>query len=183
MKDLDITDFIEEQKKLKVREQRLRDFELFAVRLLAVIVLVWALLYFFVGFTAMNGNGMYPRIDGGDLLLFYRLDREPVAQDVIVFEHEGERFVGRVTAIPGDTVEVTEDNALIINGSVQIESNIFYPTPLYDSDVVFPLTLGQDEYFVLSDNRTEGMDSRWFGPVSQKDIEGTVISILRRNHL
>lgn len=180
---LDITDFIEEQKKLRGRERRLRDFEYFGLRALIFVIIVWAMLYFVVGFATMSGDDMYPRIDGGDLLLFYRLDRAPSAQDVIVFEKGGDRFVGRVVAIPGDTVEVTTGDALIINGSTMVESNIFYRTPQYDSDVEYPLTLGAGEYFVLADNRLVGVDSRWFGPVTQKEISGTVISSMRRNHM
>ena len=180
---LDITDFIDEQKKLRGREHRLRDFEFFGLRALIFVIIIWAFGFFVVGFAAMNGDDMYPRIDGGDLMLFYRLDREPAAQDVIVFEKNGNRYVGRVVAVPGDTVEVTESDSLKINGSTMQETNIFYRTPQYDSEVEYPLTLEYDQYFVLSDNRLKGTDSRWFGPVDKSEIAGTVISIMRRNHI
>lgn len=180
---LDITDFIREQKTLRTRERRMRDLELFGLRALIFIVIVWALFYLIIGFATMPGDDMYPRIDGGDLLMFYRLDREPVAQDVIVISKGGERVIARVVAIPGDTVEVTERDTLVINGSTMIESNIFYSTPRYDNGVEYPLTLGPGEYFVLADKREGGMDSRWFGPVTEDEIAGTVITIMRRNHL
>lgn len=181
--DLDVTDFIEEQKKLRSRERKLRDFEYFGLRALIFVLVVWAFFFFVIGFATMSGDDMYPRIDGGDLIMFYRLDREPSAQDVVVFNKDGQRYVGRVVAIPGDTVEITSGSALVINGSTMIESNVFYRTPAYESDVEYPLTLGEGEYFVLGDHREDAMDSRYFGPVTENEIAGTVISVLRRNHI
>lgn len=180
---LDITDFIEDQKKLGGRERKLKDFEYFGLRALIFVIVVWALLFFFIGFAAMDSNDMHPRVDLGDLMMFYRLDRSPSAQDVVVFEKGGERYVGRIVAIPGDTVEITSSDTLVINGSTMVESDIYFRTPRYDSDVEYPLTLGENEYFVLADNRLEGMDSRWLGPVTYKEISGTVIAVLRRNHI
>ena len=176
-------DFADSQKKLRTRERRLRDFELFGLRALIFVIIVWVFFFFVIGLATMKGDDMYPRIDGGDLVMFYRLDCEPEAQDVMVYEFNGDRFIGRVVAIPGDTVEVTEDGRLIINNSTMIETNIFYNTLRFDSNVQYPLTLGEGEYFILGDNRADAMDSRYMGPIRQDDIVGTVISILRRNHI
>ena len=176
-------DFIDGQKKLRTRERRLRDFEMFGLRTLIFVIIIWVFFFFVIGLATMKGDDMFPRIDGGDLVLFYRLDREPVAQDVVVYEHDGDRFIGRVVAIPGDTVEISEDGRLILNNNPVIESNIFSSTPRFDGDVQYPLTLGEGEYFILADNRGDAMDSRYMGAIRQEDIIGTVISILRRNHL
>ena len=91
--------------------------------------------------------------------------------------------MGRVVAAGGDTVEVTEQGQLVVNGNSMIETNIFYSTPEYAGFVEYPLTLGPGEYFVLADYRNGGADSRFFGPVKQSDILGTVITIIRRNSL
>ena len=48
---------------------------------------------------------------------------------------------------------------------------------------VYPLTLGEREYFVLADQRNGGMDSRYFGIVRAEEIRGIVITVLRRNNL
>ena len=47
----------------------------------------------------------------------------------------------------------------------------------------YPVVLGEGEYFVLSDARNGGADSRCFGPVTQEEIQGIVITLLRRNNL
>ena len=125
------------------------------------------------------------------LARFYRLDKTPKAQDVIVFkktDDEGKKltFVARVVAVEGDTVEVTEDGVLKVNGNAVSETNIFDKTtlPYVGKDAPeYPLTLGKDECFVLGDKRSEATDSRVFGPVTKKEIMGTVITILRRNNI
>ena len=132
---------------------------------------------------------MYPRIDAGDLVMYYRLDKDVKAQDVIAIEKETperngkQLYILRVVAVAGDTVEVTEDQQLMINGNAMVETNIFYPTPRYEDFIDYPLTLEEGQCFVLADNRNGGTDSRYFGPVDKKEILGTVITIIRRNNL
>ena len=126
---------------------------------------------------------MAPRISAGDLLLYYRLENSWLAQDVIVFEKEGRQYTDRIVAVGGDTVEVTDDAQLIINGSYVAETNIYYSTPPYDSGVTYPLTLQEDEVFVLCDYREGARDSRSFGPVKRSEIRGKVITIIRRSEL
>ena len=88
-----------------------------------------------------------------------------------------------MVAGPGDTVEIGNSSHLIVNGNPQVETNIFYPTPLYEGFVRYPLTLGDGEYFVLADYRNGGADSRFFGAVRLDEVLGTVITIARRNNL
>ena len=82
-----------------------------------------------------------------------------------------------------DTVDITDDERLIINGNQVIETNIFSSTPRYEGFLEYPVTLGANECFVLADKRQGGTDSRYFGPVSKDKIAGTVITILRRLNL
>ena len=124
-----------------------------------------------------------PRISSGDLLLYYRLQQSFVSGDVIVLQKDGKRYVGRVAAHGGDTVEITEDAQLSVNGSTVIENDIYYSTPRYESGIVYPVTLAEDEVFVLCDYREGAKDSRYFGPVSKYEIKGKVITIVRRSNL
>ena len=82
-----------------------------------------------------------------------------------------------------DTVDINAGGRLIINGNTVIESNIFYSTPAYEGYTQFPLTLGEDECFVLADQRENGTDSRYFGAVKKDEIQGTVINVLRRTNI
>lgn len=208
----------------KLHRRHMRALKDILIRFLLLCLVVYILFFHLVGITVMPSGDMYPRIDAGDLVLYYRLEKNIHAQDVVVFEkptasldasyqeHKetadvaktgkawwrkaldwlGFRdpadppmtlFVGRVVAGPGDTVEIGTGDHLAVNGNYQVENNIFYPTPIYEGFVEYPLTLGEGEYFVLADYRNGGADSRFFGAVRIEDILGTVITIARRNNL
>ena len=126
---------------------------------------------------------MYPHLKPGDLLLYYRLPRSFAAGEVVVFTQDDRRCTGRVAARGGDTVEVTENALLRINGSLVAEPDIYETTPRYASDVTYPLTLADGEYFILCDAREGAPDSRRYGPVTAENIAGRVIAIVRRNEI
>ena len=181
-----MTDEAARQKRHKRRMRALRSF-LFQLAALALVIYI--LFFHIVGLSLMPSKDMYPRLDAGDLLLYYRLEKNPKPQDIVVFSkaaddgEEPQQFVCRVVAVPGDTVEVSAEKGLCVNGNTQIETNIFYPTDAYENRGEYPVKLADGEYFVMADRRNGGMDSRYFGPVRQEEIQGVVITILRRNNL
>ena len=205
--------------KAKRHRRRVRVIRSFFLRLFSLALVLYILLFHIVGITVMPNGDMYPRLDAGDLILFYRVDRNPKAQDVVVIDKAvntdysaltasesarepgifrrvlnwlgfpdpdapaTRRFVVRVIGAPGDTVEISDERGLTVNGNAMIESNIFYPTRPYEGFTEYPVTLGEGEYFVLADFRNGGADSRVFGPVRLEEIQGIVITIMRRNRL
>lgn len=177
------------EKKLKSSEKSVRRYQNFILRVIVILIVIWILFFKVIGLTHMPGEDMYPRVDAGDMVLFYRLDKNVQARDVIVIKktdpdtQREKTFIARVVAVEGDTVEITESESLVINGDTQVEHNIFFATPPYEAYTQYPLTLGEDECFVLGDNRNGANDSRYFGAVNKKEIIGTVITILRRNNL
>lgn len=158
------------------------EIHLFLIRFLFLLLLLWVLFGLLFGITSMKNNDMSPRISAGDLLFYYRLEK-PKSGDVVVLKKEGETYTARVIATGGDTVEITEDNEVKINGSKIVENDIFYETPRYESDTVYPLTLERGEYFILGDERENAKDSRYFGPVKDKEIKGKVITVIRRSDI
>lgn len=171
-----------------IRQRRRRcsdaqDIASFFTKLIAIAVMLAVLFGVAFGITPMANDDMAPRISAGDLLLYYRLADDWSSGDVMVFEKDGEQYVGRIVARGGDTVEVTEQATLVVNGSTVLESDIYYTTPKYESDVTYPLTLAQDEFFVLCDYREGARDSRYFGPVKASEVKGKVITVVRRSDI
>lgn len=164
-------------------KRRMRDARSFGLYTFVLVLLVYVLFAYIVGLMSVPNSDMYPRFDAGDLLLYYRLDRDVKSQDVIVFEKNGTRYVGRAVGIGGDEIEITDDERLSVNGSVMIERGISEPTPRLEGYTEYPLVLEPDTCFVLVDGRQGGEDSRYFGPVEKDEILGTVITLLRRNNL
>lgn len=160
-----------------------RDVTTFLQRLVIMALMLWVLFGVVFGLTPMRNGDMSPRISAGDLMLYYRMTNTWHAQDIAVLEKDGVQYTARIVAQPGDTVEITKDAALKINNSVVLENDIYYTTPRYDDNVTYPVTLADDEYFVLCDYREGAKDSRYFGPVHQSELKGKVITVLRRSNL
>ena len=151
------------------------------IKLVVLALVLWILLGVVFGITPMANADMQPAVCAGDLMLYYRFEPQMVSGDVIVFEEDGKTLTGRIVAVGGDTVEITGQSELKVNGSTIVENNIYYSTPSYDSDVVYPVTLDADQYFVLCDSREGAKDSRFFGAVNKDEIKGKVITIIRRS--
>lgn len=159
------------------------DIKSFFVRLVTVGAIVYVLFFVVFGLMTVRDNDMHPRISSGDLILYYRLPDTVHNQDILVFEKEGTAYIGRVVARPGDTVEITQEAELKVNNSFVWEGNIFYDTPQYEGGIEYPVVLQEDQYFVLCDYRVGGKDSRYFGPVSESELFGKAITVIRRNGL
>ena len=177
-------------RKISKAERSVRQYQFFILRIAMMILVLWVLFFRVIGISHVPNSDMYPRMDAGDLLLFYRLDTDVRSQDVVLLEKvtpdsagQKELYCARVVAVEGDTVEISDDETLIINGNRMIESNIFGSTPRYEGFTEYPLTLGAGECFVLADRREGGTDSRYYGAVSTDEIAGTVITVVRRTNL
>lgn len=146
---------------------------------IAVILSAFGLLFTFMfGLCRNLDASMDPAVKDGDLVMFYRLDKDYVAQDTLVLEFDGKKQVRRVIAVAGDTVDITEEG-LLINGAIQQEKAIYSLTQRYEEGVEFPLTVEEGEVFVLGDSRDSATDSRIYGTVKNRDTLGKVMMILR----
>lgn len=129
----------------------------------------------------VNGNNMFPALKDGDLLLAYRLQKDYALDDVVVYTREGEMLVGRIVAQAGDTVSLSDTGIVNVNGTNKA-GEILYPTyPREGAEN--PYTVPDGCIYVLGDYRTDTADSRDFGGIPLEDLQGKVITILRRRGL
>ena len=138
-----------------------------------IIVVVVFIRTFIITPVKVNGNSMYPTLDGNEIMLLNKLgdiDRFDIV--VVELEEEKEHLIKRVIGLPGETVEIS-DNEIYINGEV-LEDPYGYGIT-YNID---PVVLGEDEYFVLGDNRLISLDSRAFGTIHRTEITGTTNFIM-----
>lgn len=142
VENLEITDnSINQNKKLRV-------FQVLIPVIMSVLVIVLFNTVFLLGIVPTES--MAPTLDGdNNLIITYRLAKTYDVGDVIVFMHEGNRFVKRVAFCGGDTI-------------------------LFDGQIT---TIPNGEYFVLGDNTDNSLDSRyWDYPfVRENEIVGVVI--------
>jgi signal peptidase I len=123
---------------------------------------------------------MTPNLLRGDYVLINKLVyrfKEPELGDVAIFRspRDNSYLVKRVVAKGGDHIIMTEDGHIILNGEEVIESYANYGS--YDS-VTVDTVVPQGQYFMVGDNRSNSLDSRWFGSVERKMILGKAFVIL-----
>lgn len=179
-----ISDLKTPEEVIAIRRRNLRNQEevkSFFLRLCILLIFLWIVFGKLFGILPMHNADMSPRISAGDLMLFFRLENRIHNDDVVVLKKDGTTYTGRIVARGGDTVEITEDSELKVNGSIVIENDIYYKTPKYEDYVSYPLTLEEDEYFVLCDYREGAKDSRYFGAVRDREILGKVVTVIRRS--
>ena len=147
-----------------------------------VLVLIFLLLQYFVGqHIEVNGSSMENTLSNGDHLILEKVSyrfNDPERFDIVVFrpfdtkEQKNTFFIKRIIGLPGETVQII-DGQIYINGEVSEED--------YGNDVIrnpgiasSKITLDDDEYFLLGDNRNNSSDSRFseVGPVKREAIIG-----------
>ena len=170
------------EKVIKQRKQRIlekEDMSFFFKKVFVVILAIGILLTTIYGIEFVEGQNMYPSIKDGDVAVYFRLNQEYQIGDVVALKKNQSNYLGRIVAREGDLVEITEDDELIINNNVQQEE-IYFLTYPDKNGLMFPWKVREGCVFVLGDFRTGAVDSRAFGEVSLEEIEGKVITVLRR---
>lgn len=175
---------MEEQKRQETSEKRqeqnpVREV-LSTILYLVLVILAAYLIVTFVGQrTEVNGSSMENTLDNGDNLIVdkisYRLG-SPKRFDVVVFpypQNPSTYFIKRVIGLPGETVQIDSSGKIYINGQV-LEENFGREVISNPGLAQEPIKLGEDQYFVLGDNRNNSMDSRdsRVGLISGKSMVG-----------
>jgi signal peptidase I len=113
--------------------------------------------------------------------------RNPKRQQIIIFKPpygvpEQPDLIKRVIGLPGDHVDIHE-GSVWINGR-RLQENyttgpmeLPYPSELLAAFRGLPLTVPQDQYFVLGDNRGNSYDTRYWGCVPRSSSIGTPVAI------
>ena len=148
------------------------------VDIAVALSLAWFCLHSFGTQIPVSGQSMTPLLESGDVVLMNRLSYDfgqPRRMDVVVFEREdGKTNVKRVVGVPGDVVQI-QNGYLYINGEILEAENGLEKVALAGLAEA-PVELGEDEYFLLGDNRDSSEDSRFvnIGNVKRKQILGKV---------
>lgn len=145
--------------------KKLKDLLGTSLYLLMVLILTFLVVTYVGQRTMVVGSSMEPTLSDGDNLIVDKISyrfKEPERFDIIVFPFryaEKTYYIKRIIGLPGETVYIDEEGSIYINGELLVENYgkevILDPGRAYE-----PITLGEDEYFVMGDNRNNSSDSR-----------------------
>ena len=152
-----------------------------AIYLLCVLGAVWLVITFVGQRTEVEGASMENTLHNGDNLIVDKLSyrfHDPERFDIIVFPfqfQDNTYYIKRIIGLPGETVQIMDDGSIYINGE-KLEAN--YGMEVIKPETIGraaePIELGDDEYFVMGDNRNNSSDSRtdMVGNITRENIIG-----------
>ncbi len=146
------------------------------VDIVVAVCLAWFVVYAFGNQVKIAGQSMTPTLAGGDVVLMNRLVYDlgsPRRFDVVVFTREDNKTnVKRVIGLPGETVQIAGGKIYIDGKPLEAEESLNYAALAGLAEN--PVLLGEDEYFLLGDNRDSSEDSRFadIGNVKRSQIMG-----------
>ncbi len=157
----------------------LREILSTSLYLLGVLCAVYLVIHFVGQRTQVQGDSMEPKLSTEDNLIVDKISyrfHDPERFDIIVFPFQYEKdtfYIKRIIGLPGETVQIDEEGNILIDGEILEESYgkevIMNPGRAYE-----PVELGEDECFVMGDNRNNSTDSREpsVGNIKREDIIG-----------
>ena len=148
----------------------------FAIYIALILLCIFWVPEHVVQRTVVSGESMENTLHNGESLLVNKIAYEPSRYDIVVFyplgREEDEYYVKRIYGLPGETVQIKGKDIYINN---QIIEDKYAKNAMDDAGIAEePLKLGEDEYFVLGDNRNNSEDSRYsnIGNVKKEHIIG-----------
>lgn len=138
------------------------------VIILFVVILIRT---FIVTPIKVNGSSMYNTLDGKEIMLLWKLGNLE-RYDIVVAKTTDDTLIKRLYAFPGETIEC-KNGKIFINDQEIIDSYAFGETADFPK-----ITLKENEYFLMGDNRLVSLDSRRIGPIKKEQIEGTTNFII-----
>lgn len=154
--------------------------EIFTLVILAVLIVVPVRVFIAQPFI-VEGLSMYPTFKDKDYLIIdqvsYRF-HEPQRGDVVVFRYPNNPsifYIKRIIGLPGESVSI--ERGVVTITHAQGEKTTLTETYVVDEDATYTLdaTLGNEQYFVMGDNRPKSSDSRVWGPLPKEDIIGRAL--------
>ena len=148
------------------------------VYIIIIVALAWVIITFVGQRTQVSGHSMETTLSHGDQLIVDKISyrfRDPDRYDIVVFPYQYEEktyYIKRIIGLPGETVQIV-DGYVYIDGQ-QLDEHYGNEVMLDPGTAEEPVTLGDDEYFVLGDNRNNSQDSRAanVGVIHRKDLLG-----------
>ncbi len=174
-------------KKKSKYNSKLKELFTTALYFIGVLFVTWLLITFVIQRTVVEQTSMETTLQSGDSLLVDKISyrfTDPKRFEIVIFPYKlAEKktfYIKRVIGLPGETVRIDYDGNIYINGEILEEDygrEVIQPNSVWSAKMYEGVTLADDEYFVMGDNRNNSVDSRFdnVGPIKRDDIIGRAI--------
>lgn len=121
----------------------------------------------------VSGNSMNPTYSDGDVMWARKFDISELKRyQVVVADIQGKFVIKRVIGLPNETLQIIDGN-VYINGEI-LKDDYGYPTKIYGC-AADEIIIGENEYFLMGDNRDDSLDCRIWGSVNIESIKGVIV--------
>lgn len=154
-----------------------------AIVIIIALAIAMPIRFFIAEPFVVSGASMDPTFGSGQFLIVDRLTyrfNEPQRDDVVVFKNPNNTsiyFIKRIIGLPGETIEIKDGKIFITNptatSSVGLSETFIANSHISHDNM--KITLGQNQFFVMGDNRADSFDSRSWGPLNRNLMIGRPI--------
>lgn len=147
--------------------KKIREYAPYVIILIVVILMRT----FIVTPIKVNGSSMYNTLEGNEIMILWKLGKVE-RYDIVVAKANNDTLIKRVYGLPTETIECKNGTIYINDEPIKDEFEFG------ETEDFAKITLKENEYFIMGDNRKVSLDSRRIGPVTKDQIEGTTNFIL-----
>ena len=132
-----------------------------------IIILVVILIRTFIATPVrVDGPSMNEALHDGELLILKKFDKSYDRYDVVVFNRKNDKLIKRIYGLPGEKIKC-------VSGIIYVNNEKIDDSHAHGKNMDFSeVTLADNQYFVMGDNRENSYDSRYFGPINKDSIQG-----------
>ena len=163
---------------MESNKSRIKEILSWLLYLIVIVGITFFIITFVGQRTKVSGHSMENTLQDGDNLIVEKVSyrfRDPKRFEIVVFPYRQQPdvfYIKRIIGLPGETIQI-QDGDIYINGE-KLEEDFGKEIIVEPGMAYLPLTLGDDEYFVMGDNRNNSADSRVkdVGPIHRDEFVG-----------
>lgn len=155
------------------------DFSLVPYILLGIVLATFINIVSPVNVYSVNGSSMEPNFHNGEKITGHKIfyNNKIERYDVVIAVTKKYPFIviKRVIAMPNETIEIANDGKVYVDGEELSEAYEYMLEGIsFPGNFIYPITLQDNEFFIMGDNVNNSFDSRYFGPIKKAQIIAVV---------
>lgn len=136
------------------------------------LIFIFSFRAFVIERIVVSGESMMPNFQNDNVVFIKKFSNTYERNDVVVIRVNGKNVIKRIIGMPNETIQIKDDGYVYIDGN-KLENDYGYATN-YKGCAEQKITIGEDEYFVMGDNRDNSSDSRDWNTIAESQIKGEV---------